>query len=187
MARTTRLTCPVEDELCPKDRAWISRYMVHFNGARASREINCVGSPKRHAARMMIRPLVEEEIHRLLAVDNAQFMGARHAVIKHLLSVVQADPSRLTRQNGSLRSWAQIDPEDRAAVGTLSRSEYRQADGTEGSKVTVKLKNSIQAAQTLMRLMGWDRKADEGDIGADHMREAAESLQDTLTGMLRPK
>lgn len=182
----TRLRAAPEDELTPKDRAWIARYMVHFNASRASREIGAEGNPRRHAYRMQSRPRVEEEIQRQLAADNQRYLGARHAVIRHLLAVILADPSRLMTRDGNLRPWSRIDEEDRMAVATLSRAAYRQADGTEGQKVSVKMKNSIQAAATLAKMLGWDRTAEQ-DLGADPMAEAAAAFADGMRALLERK
>jgi hypothetical protein len=161
--------------------------MTHFNGARASREIGAGASAKKHAYRMSQRPMVEQEIHRLLALDNAQFMGARQALIRYYLAIVNVDPARLFRGDGTLKRWSEIDPEDRQAIQSIQRSEYQAPDGATSKQQSIKLRNGIEAGKALAKLLGWDRKADEGDIGSSPIRDAAESLIDNLADMLRAK
>lgn len=174
--------------LTDKEIAWVNDYMQHFNASRASRNIGAEGrSPRRHGARMKARPEVAAEIQRRLALDTEKFVGLRHEVISMLAAAVQVDPARIYKRDGTLKAWSEIDPEDRMSIQALVEKEFDGGEaGGKSRSVTVKFKNGIQAAQTLMKLLGWEAKTDD-DLGADHIREAAESFASKLDSLRRAK
>lgn len=126
-------------------KAWIAAFpqsIAKDNSRRAS------------ASKLLNNRKTRDLIRRLSDKANRRIATSLEEIVASAVNVLRFDPARIHDENGALKPWDEIEPEDRLCITEVSTTETVLESGEIVRKTTVKAEKKHGARDQLSRMMG---------------------------------
>lgn len=124
--------------------AWKAAFPQSVAGYAAQRASAC---------KMLHAPKTKELIDKLSEKARRRISTSLEEIVADAVNVLRFDPARIF-DNGKLRPWEEIEPEDRRCITEVNITETTSIDGEVIRKTTVKAARKDTARDQLAKMMG---------------------------------